>query len=166
MNLRVPLAFCATSAPPRCFFGMNGGFLRSATLLPLLFHSYTLSLLHSSPHSGCYRPSFLSQHSPNPRLVSLSPSAKILNVATRGRVAQLGERVVRNDEVAGSNPVTSTIPSSFRQLPQLPYFSCCKIPRKLSPSLPLMFVWVTRLYPKITWLQHPRNLGQATLDPG
>ena len=25
-----------------------------------------------------------------------------------GRVAQLGERVVRNDEVAGSNPVTST----------------------------------------------------------
>jgi hypothetical protein len=26
----------------------------------------------------------------------------------RGRVAQLGERVVRNDEVAGSIPVTST----------------------------------------------------------
>ena len=26
-----------------------------------------------------------------------------------GRVAQLGERVVRNDEVAGSIPVTSTI---------------------------------------------------------
>ena len=28
---------------------------------------------------------------------------------TRGRVAQLGERLVRNEEVAGSIPVTSTI---------------------------------------------------------
>lgn len=28
--------------------------------------------------------------------------------SSSGRVAQLGERVVRNDEVAGSNPVTST----------------------------------------------------------
>jgi hypothetical protein len=27
---------------------------------------------------------------------------------TRGRVAQLGERIVRNDEVAGSTPVSST----------------------------------------------------------
>jgi hypothetical protein len=31
-----------------------------------------------------------------------------LKVATRGRVAQLGERIVRNDEVAGSIPVSST----------------------------------------------------------
>src|SRR5258708_8908633 len=35
-------------------------------------------------------------------------SAKIPYVATRGRVAQLGERIVRNDEVAGSIPVSST----------------------------------------------------------
>jgi hypothetical protein len=31
-----------------------------------------------------------------------------LEVAARGRVAQLGERIVRNDEVAGSIPVSST----------------------------------------------------------
>jgi hypothetical protein len=29
-------------------------------------------------------------------------------LTTRGRVAQLGERIVRNDEVAGSTPVSST----------------------------------------------------------
>jgi hypothetical protein len=38
----------------------------------------------------------------------LQTSANILKVATRGRVAQLGERIVRNDEVAGSIPVSST----------------------------------------------------------
>ena len=32
----------------------------------------------------------------------------LLGQSRIGRVAQLGERVVRNDEVAGSNPVTST----------------------------------------------------------
>ena len=44
-----------------------------------------------------------------------------------GRVAQLGERVVRNDEVAGSIPVTSTNLSNYLrrigdypQLPKLP----------------------------------------------
>jgi hypothetical protein len=31
-----------------------------------------------------------------------------LGIAARGRVAQLGERIVRNDEVAGSTPVSST----------------------------------------------------------
>ena len=31
-----------------------------------------------------------------------------LLIAARGRVAQLGERIVRNDEVAGSIPVSST----------------------------------------------------------
>ncbi len=66
-------------------------------------------------------------------LFSLSPSAKIRRVPARGRVAQLGERVVRNDEVAGSNPVTSTI-SSFRNTPTS-IFSCPRIPRKLFPSL-------------------------------
>ena len=39
---------------------------------------------------------------------SLQSSVNILKVATRGRVAQLGERIVRNDEVAGSIPVSST----------------------------------------------------------
>jgi hypothetical protein len=34
---------------------------------------------------------------------------KMTTEAARGRVAQLGERIVRNDEVAGSIPVTSTI---------------------------------------------------------
>ena len=45
----------------------------------------------------------------------------------RGRVAQLGERVVRNDEVAGSIPVTSTnlfnnlgCVRDYSQLPELP----------------------------------------------
>jgi hypothetical protein len=42
-------------------------------------------------------------------LDSPQTSANILKVATRGRVAQLGERIVRNDEVAGSIPVSSTI---------------------------------------------------------
>ena len=41
-----------------------------------------------------------------------------------GRVAQLGERVVRNDEVAGSIPVTSTnLVNSLRRMggyPKLP----------------------------------------------
>ena len=32
----------------------------------------------------------------------------MLKVATRGRVAQLGERLVRNEEVGGSNPLSST----------------------------------------------------------
>jgi hypothetical protein len=31
-----------------------------------------------------------------------------ISLTTRGRVAQLGERIVRNDEVAGSTPVSST----------------------------------------------------------
>jgi hypothetical protein len=31
-----------------------------------------------------------------------------LDLATHGVVAQLGERIVRNDEVAGSTPVNST----------------------------------------------------------
>jgi hypothetical protein len=38
-------------------------------------------------------------------------------LAVRGRVAQLGERVVRNDEVAGSIPVTSTkIPNKTKAI--------------------------------------------------
>src|SRR6266705_3595812 len=32
-------------------------------------------------------------------------------MATRGRVAQLGERLVRNEEAGGSNPLSSTIVS-------------------------------------------------------
>lgn len=39
----------------------------------------------------------------------LQTSANIRKVATRGRVAQLGERIVRNDEVVGSIPTSSTI---------------------------------------------------------
>src|SRR5262249_19323634 len=42
-----------------------------------------------------------------PRLETADCSAKIISAA-RGRVAQLGERIVRNDEVAGSIPVSST----------------------------------------------------------
>ncbi len=34
---------------------------------------------------------------------------KVLYNLNNGRVAQLGERLVRNEEVAGSIPVTSTI---------------------------------------------------------
>jgi hypothetical protein len=41
-------------------------------------------------------------------LETLRTSAKIL-VAARGRVAQLGERLVRNEEAEGSNPFSSTI---------------------------------------------------------
>lgn len=40
--------------------------------------------------------------------VALSPFLTIITGAV-GAVAQLGERVVRIDEVAGSNPVSSTI---------------------------------------------------------
>jgi hypothetical protein len=40
-------------------------------------------------------------------LETSATSAKIA-VAARGRVAQLGERLVRNEEVAGSIPVSST----------------------------------------------------------
>lgn len=41
-------------------------------------------------------------------VVALSPFLTIITGAV-GAVAQLGERVVRIDEVAGSNPVSSTI---------------------------------------------------------
>jgi hypothetical protein len=34
-------AVCATSAPSRCFFGMNGGLLRSHTSAPLLFRPFS-----------------------------------------------------------------------------------------------------------------------------
>lgn len=34
-----------------------------------------------------------------------------------GAVAQLGERVVRNDEVSGSIPLSSTIPASLYREP-------------------------------------------------
>ena len=44
-----------------------------------------------------------------------------------GRVAQLGERLVRNEEVAGSIPVSSTIFSTtytaLQNLPKLPNFA-------------------------------------------
>jgi hypothetical protein len=56
-------------------------------------------------------------------LAPLSASVKIFSAA-RGRVAQLGERLVRNDEVAGSTPVSSTIffnhLGDFRDDAQLP----------------------------------------------
>jgi hypothetical protein len=35
----------------------------------------------------------------------------------RGRVAQLGERLVRNEEAEGSNPFSSTRFSQFRNIP-------------------------------------------------
>jgi hypothetical protein len=41
------------------------------------------------------------------QLATSQAFAKI-HVAARGRVAQLGERLVRNEEVAGSIPVSST----------------------------------------------------------
>ena len=46
-----------------------------------------------------------------PRSPELSPSKSraILRVSKLGRVAQLGERGVRNAEVEGSNPFASTI---------------------------------------------------------
>jgi hypothetical protein len=40
-------------------------------------------------------------------LASTSAFAKI-DFAARGRVAQLGERLVRNEEAGGSNPLSST----------------------------------------------------------
>jgi hypothetical protein len=36
--------------------------------------------------------------------------------ATRGRVAQLGERLVRNEEAEGSNPFSSTKSSMFMRV--------------------------------------------------
>ena len=52
-----------------------------------------------------------------PRLASHQASAKIL-IAARGRVAQLGERLVRNEEAGGSNPLSST--NIFSKLNNLP----------------------------------------------
>ncbi len=40
---------------------------------------------------------------------------KLFNFLTRGAIAQLGERIVRNDEVVGSIPTSST--KSLNQLP-------------------------------------------------
>ena len=40
-------------------------------------------------------------------LAPLAASVKIFSAA-RGRVAQLGERLVRNEEAGGSNPLSST----------------------------------------------------------
>jgi hypothetical protein len=52
-------------------------------------------------------------------LESFAASAKLFSAAC-GRVAQLGERVVRNDEAAGSIPATSTKYCLFRlSVPQL-----------------------------------------------
>ena len=38
-----------------------------------------------------------------------------------GAIAQLGERIVRNDEVVGSIPTSSTKITSFRAIPELVY---------------------------------------------
>jgi hypothetical protein len=50
-------------------------------------------------------------------------------LAARGRVAQLGERLVRNEEAGGSNPLSSTklfnnldSLSELQELPKLPNF--------------------------------------------
>ena len=115
---------------PSFAFCAKGGLLRPVTSAPLLceflrpprlcvIRSLSFSSLLSLLLFPTLKTDNLKLQSP---LSSRFPSAKILKVATRGRVAQLGERVVRNDEVAGSNPVTSTIPSSFPQLPPLPSF--------------------------------------------
>jgi hypothetical protein len=72
------------------------------------FFAIALSTLYGRPSEAGR---FLT-HAPHneflPRWNLLFHSAKIPYVATRGRVAQLGERIVRNDEVAGSIPVSST----------------------------------------------------------
>ena len=41
-------------------------------------------------------------------LLSINTFNIILNHTIHGGVAQLGERIVRNDEAEGSNPFTST----------------------------------------------------------
>ena len=57
------------------------------------------------------------------RLESRVASAKLTLGATCGRVAQLGERLVRNEEVGGSNPLSSTnIFSKLNNLPNLAKF--------------------------------------------
>ena len=47
-----------------------------------------------------------------------------MNLTDRGRLAQLGERIVRNDEAGGSNPLPSTILlnnlDGFSRLHELP----------------------------------------------
>jgi hypothetical protein len=50
------------------------------------------------------------------RLVKL-PDAN-MSVGRRGAIAQLGERIVRNDEVVGSIPTSSTKSSTATNLPQ------------------------------------------------
>ena len=58
-----------------------------------------------------------------------------------GRVAQLGERIVRNDEVAGSTPVSSTIFfyhfGDFRDDVQLPRLRNCSRQIEAEPELRL-----------------------------
>ena len=51
------------------------------------------------------------------RFIPLALAPIIVHISTRrnGAVAQLGERVVRNDEVSGSIPLSSTIPA-FREI--------------------------------------------------
>jgi len=57
------------------------------------------------------------------------------------------------------------ITSSPPHLLPTPFFPCPSFACKLFLSILLPFVSVTRANTKITWLQHYRNLGQATLDP-
>ena len=85
-----------------------GGFTPPSSL-PCVAAAFCLS---ARPGRRAPFPHTLSEHPkqiPSPSHWNLPhPSAKISASATRGRVAQLGERLVRNEEVAGSIPVSST----------------------------------------------------------
>src|SRR5258708_38870909 len=74
----------------------------------LFFFAIVPSTLWGRPSKAVRFPTHVPHNEFLPCLNLLFHSAKIPYVATRGRVAQLGERIVRNDEVAGSIPVSST----------------------------------------------------------
>jgi hypothetical protein len=86
------------------------------------------------------------------RLARYRCSAKI-DFAARGRVAQLGERLVRNEEVAGSIPVSST--NVFLQV-LIPILTGL-FPRNFVSSL------VSHSNGKVTVLKHGVNLPRGTL---
>src|SRR5581483_382076 len=89
-------------------FGMQEGSWRSATARPRINRNFWKRCFGRDWH-------------PATRLVNFCS-------ATRGRVAQLGERLVRNEEVVGSNPISSTrfFLTSELQLIRNPYRDRCR----------------------------------------
>jgi hypothetical protein len=74
---------------------------------------------HCHPHSSFPHPNPLPRCRSHPSLLNLlSTSSR----ASDGRVAQLGERLVRNEEAEGSNPFSSTTNlRNYYRLGNMPY---------------------------------------------